>query len=304
MTGGWLFNHQRALRLALARLLQTPFATLFTLLVIGLALSLPSAMYIGLKNLNHWLGHLPITPEISVFTQTDDPAALKSLESALRNSADVSAVRLIRREEALKSLAQQLNISDLADGLSHNPLPHTWVVRLNDNTAPERFAQLQQQFSQLPNVVAVQYDAALNQKLHALRQFVANTTLALGVLLAIALTAVVANTIRLQILTQRDEIEVSMLIGATDAYIRRPFMYFGLLQGLLGGLTALLLLTGFSLLTQPYLADLLQNYGNSFTPQMLSPEETLALPLGTALLAALSAQFAAMRHLRQMRPSI
>lgn len=304
MTGSWLLNHRRAFGLAFERLLQTPFATLFTLLVIGLALSLPSGMYIGLKNLNHWLGHLPINPEISVFTQADDPAALKTIESALKNAADVKGVRLIRREEALKSLSQQLNINDLTDGLNRNPLPHTWVVSLSENALPEQYAQLQQQFSALPNVTAVQYDATLNQKLHSLRQFVSNATLALSLLLAIVITAVVANTIRLQILTQRDEIEVSMLIGATDAYIRRPFMYFGLLQGMLSGLAALLLLAGFSAFTQPYLADFMQSYGSQFVPQSLTLNEAIALPLVTALLAGLSAQFAAMRHLQHMRPSL
>ncbi len=300
----WLLNHQRAFRLALLRLLQTPFATLFTLLVVGLALSLPSAMYVGLKNLNHWLGHLPISPEISVFTQTDDPAALRTLEQSIRGEAGVSAVRLIRREDALKTLAQQLNINDLVDGLARNPLPHTLVVTLGPDTPPDRYSQLQQKFAALPTVLAVQYDAALNQKLHALRQLVANAALGLGFLLAIAITAVVANTIRLQILTQRDEIEVSMLIGATDAYIRRPFMYFGLLQGLLGGLTALLLLAGFSWLTQPYLAEFTQSYGNTFIPQSLSLSEAIALPVCTAALASLSAHIAAMRHLHRMRPSL
>lgn len=302
MNAGWLINHQRAFGQALQRLLHAPIATLFTLLVMGLAISLPALLYLATKNVDQWLGNLPVTPEISVFTQTDDRQALQQMESQLRAQPEVASVRLIRREEAIKALSERLGVSDLASGLPQNPLAHTWIIRLKDNAAADIHAQLQQSLARLPNVAAVQYDAVLNSKLQALRSFSRNAAWALAALLAIALASVIGNTIRLQILTQRDEIEVSILIGATSAFIRRPFMYFGLLQGVLGGLMALLLLALLSSLTTPYLTELLQSYGSHLNLQSLNMKEALLVLLAPAILGGISAQLAASHHLRTMRP--
>lgn len=234
----WLSLHLRALALALRRLARQPLGTLLSALVVGIALSLPAAGYVLLDNVAALARGVSGTPEISIFmVQEAGAAELGAVERQLRGDPAVASYRLVSREEALRQL-EQSGLGDVLGGLPANPLPDAFVVTPRGDD-PQLYQLLEVRFSQFDGVEHVQLDSAWVERLHALLGLGKSAVSLLAVLLGFALVIVTFNTIRLQIMTQRQEIDVSRLLGATDAFIRRPFYWFGTLQGVLGGLVAL-----------------------------------------------------------------
>ncbi len=296
----WLRQQFRASLAALRQLAGHPVATLMTTLAIGVAISLPSGLYLILSNLDRLAGDLPAQPEISLYLDTAiTPAARNAIAARLKDHPGLAMQRFVPRDEALKALGESQNLDDIIAGLDTNPLPDAWVIRPSDTT-PEHMAQLQAEFKQLPGVDQVQVDSAWAQRLHAALGLGQTAVLLLATLLGIALVAISGNAIRALILSKRDEIEVSRLIGATDRYIRRPFLFLGALQGLLGGLAAAGVLAGAGLLLQPYVARLATLYGSQYQlrpPTLL--EFTVALAV-TTLLGWLGAWFTVARTFHQV----
>lgn len=234
----WLSLHLRALALALRRLARQPLGTLLSALVVGIALSLPAAGYVLLDNVAALARGVSGTPEISIFmVQEAGAAELGAVERQLRGDPAVASYRLVSREEALRQL-EQSGLGDVLGGLPANPLPDAFVVTPRGDD-PQLYQRLEARFRELDGVEHVQLDSAWVERLHALLGLGKSAVSLLAVLLGFALVIVTFNTIRLQIMTQRQEIDVSRLLGATDAFIRRPFYWFGTLQGALGGLVAL-----------------------------------------------------------------
>ena len=296
----WLRQQLRASLAALKQFAAHPVATLLTTLAIGVAISLPSGMYLILNNLDRLAGDLPAQPEISLYLDADvSPAARDAIAARLKRHPGLAMQRYVPRDEALKALGESQNLEDIIAGLESNPLPDAWVVRPR-NITPEHMAQLQDEFKQLPGVEQVHLDSAWAQRLDAALGLGQTAVLLLAALLGIALVAISGNAIRALILTKRDEIEVSRLIGATDRYIRRPFLFLGALQGLLGGLAATGVLAGAGLLLQPYVARLATLYGSRY--QLLPPtlfEFAVALAV-TTLLGWLGAWFTVARTFHQV----
>jgi len=296
----WLRQQLRASLAALKQLAAHPVATLLTTLAIGVAISLPSGMYLILSNLDRLAGDLPAQPEISLYLDTDvSPAARDAIAARLKRHPGLAMQRYVPRDEALKALGQSQNLDDIIAGLETNPLPDAWVVRPR-NITPEHMAQLQDEFKQLPGVDQVHLDSAWAQRLQAALGLGQTAVLLLAALLSIALVAISGNAIRALILAKRDEIEVSRLIGATDRYIRRPFLFLGALQGLLGGLAAAGVLAGAGLLLQPYVARLATLYGSQYQlrpPTLLEFAVALAV---TTLLGWLGAWFTVARTFHQV----
>lgn len=296
----WLRQQFRASLAALRQLAGHPVATLMTTLAIGVAISLPSGLYLILSNLDRLAGDLPAQPEISLYLDTEvSPAARDAIAARLKRHPGLAMQRFVPRDEALKALGESQNLDDIIAGLDTNPLPDAWVIRPADTT-PEHMAQLQAEFKQLAGVDQVQVDSAWAQRLHAALGLGQTAVLLLAALLGIALVAISGNAIRALILSKRDEIEVSRLIGATDRYIRRPFLFLGALQGLLGGLAAAGVLAGAGLLLQPYVARLATLYGSQYQlrpPTLL--EFTVALAV-TTLLGWLGAWFTVARTFHQV----
>ncbi|MBI1905787.1 MAG: ABC transporter permease [Rhodocyclales bacterium] len=235
---GWLYLHLRAIAQALVRLARHPLGTLLSALVVGIALSLPAAGYLLLDNIGSLARGVSGTPEISLFlVQEATDADIAAIEKRLGGDDMVASFRHVSRDEALRQL-EKGGLGDVLGGLASNPLPDAFVVNVRGDD-PGNYESMQARFREWDKVEHVQLDSAWVQRLHALLGLGKSAVLLLAGLLGFALVIVTFNTIRLHILTQRHEIDVSRLLGATDPFIRRPFYWFGSLQGLLGGLVAL-----------------------------------------------------------------
>jgi cell division transport system permease protein len=287
----WLNHHGHSLRLAARRLVGAPVATLLNILVIGIALSLPIGLYVALGNLQRLAGQAPQDPEITVFlkAETNESGARKLMER-LRTTPNVAGTRFISREDGLKSL-EQGGMGDLLAGLEGNPLPHALSVRPRESD-PATIEALAASLRKLPEAEHVSLDSDWAKRLAALLRFGDAVVWMLAGVLALALAAITGNTIRLQIYALRDEIEVSRLIGASDRFIRRPFLYFGALQGFLGGVAGWGLVSAAKLGLAHHVDQLAAAYGTLFPLYGLNLYETLALLASAALLGLLGAYLA------------
>jgi cell division transport system permease protein len=290
---GWLRQHAAALRTAAQRLWRP--SGLASALVIGIAVSLPAGSYALLESLRALAGRATLEPQISLFLRPDAKRAeADALGRTLHADPRVSKVRFVPREEALKQLGAVEGMGEVIASLGRNPLPDAFVVTASENALEPLAADL----AKLPGVAHVQADSAWARRLGALERLGR-----LGLwLLAALLGAVIFNTIRLQILTQREEIEVSKLIGATDAFIRRPFYYLGLLQGAAGGVFALAIVAGLLAALNIEVRSLADSYGSGFRLAFLSASAAgvvLALAGG---LGWLGAHLSVSRHLRDIEP--
>ena len=297
-----LIHHFQVIQFTLRRLRATPVSSLLNILVIGVALSLPTGGYVLLQNVQSLSDKLVGAPQISIFlnmnaTQTD----ISQLNKQLSQHAAVSHVEFVSREDALQQLKLSTGLADVTGGLTQNPLPHAFILSPK-NKDIESLEALRDELKTWPKIEHVQLDSAWVRKLEALLKFARLSVLILAGLLSFALVAITFNTIRLQILTQREEIEVSKLIGATNSFIRRPFMYFGLIQGLLGGGTAWLIVTVSLSLLNVSMADLTHLYASNFLLHHLSMEDSITLLVFSAYLGWLGALLSVSQHLWQIEP--
>ncbi len=292
----WLRQHRRALAGAIARLAKA--SGLASAIVIGVALSLPAGGYALLENLRGLAGRLTLEPRLSVFLRPEAKRAeTEALGAALRADARIAAARFVPREEALGELKATEGIAEVVAALERNPLPDAFVVSAKDQGAAALDA-LAADLRRLPAVAHVQADADWARRLAALAGIARLALAFLAALLGFALIAVTFNTIRLQILTRREEIEVSRLIGATDAFIRRPFYYLGLLQGLAGGGVALAIVAAGLALLNGEVRVLAESYGSAFRLAFLAQADAMAVVLLAGLLGWLGAFLSVSRHLR------
>lgn len=284
----WLNQHLTALRDALRRLVGAPLNTVLSLFVIGIALTLPAAGWLVIDNFQRAASSASGVQQISLFMALDaDRKAVDEIESRLK-LATAERWRFVSREEALKHLQGSAGMGELVASLPRNPLPDAFVVEPSDTT-PEAMDRMAKTFASWPKVAHVQLDSAWVKRFDALLRIGRLAVSLLAVVFAAALVAATFNTIRLQILAHSAEIEVARLIGATDAWIRRPFAYFGALQGGLGGLfAALMVALGSQLLSAP-VSDLARLYGASFVLQGPSTGLAALLVLAGAFLGWIGA---------------
>jgi cell division transport system permease protein len=286
----WLRQHFQAVRSALQRL------SVLNALVIGIALALPAGGYALLESLRPAGARLALEPRIALFLEPQARRAdAEALGRRLRADRRIASVRFIPREEALKEMNAVQGLSEVISALGRNPLPDAFVVTSSEDLAGE--------LAKLRGVAHVQADAVWARRLAAIAAIAQLGLWVLAALLGAALVAVTFNTIRLQILTQRDEIEVSKLIGATDAFIRRPFYYLGLLQGLVGGAVALAVVAVALGLLNREVRVLAESYESSFRFAFLPAAEALAVVLFAGLLGWLGAQLSVSRHLQAIEPT-
>lgn len=293
----WLAQHRLALSQVLTRMWRTRLSVLTMMGVIGIALTLPAMLFVAIDNLRRAAGSLDDTPQISVFLALDAPAqTVAELDQRLRQHADIAGYRFVGRDDAWRQLQQQSGLADIAGGLEDNPLPDAYIIEPRSGD-PASLEKLQQELMQWPGVEHALLDAAWVKRLHALLQLGQKAVLVLAGLLGFALLAVTGNSIRLQIMTQREEIGLARLIGATDRFIRRPFLYAGSLYGLGGGIAALLMLQTTVWLFNRSVADLARQYGSDFRLTLPAADLTLGL-LGIAtLLGWIGAWWAVQRSL-------
>lgn len=296
---GWLRHQKQALGSAVRRLRAQPVSALLTALAMGVAISLPSGLYLGLGNLSRLAGGLPAQPEISLFLDAKVSTVDKQAIAARLRQPDIAEARFVPRDEALAALSAAQDLGDIAAGLTRNPLPDAWVVRPHAASRAD-LERVAKDLTTLPGVAEIHLDSQWADRLQAALAIGRTGVWLLGGLFAIALIAISGNAIRAQVLARRDEIHVSRLIGATDRYIRRPFLYLGALQGLLGGLAAhgVLVVAG-AILHAPveHLAGL---YGSTF--HLLPPTgfEVAAVLTLTTLFGWFGAWLSVTRALQQV----
>lgn len=296
----WLNAHQQAFLLVLKKLRAAPLANLIMIAVIGVTLSLPAGLYLVIDNLRTVAGAIETEPQLTLFLASDSSAAdIKDIEQRLAAQPAVHDFQFLGREAAWRALQEKNGLNDTLAGLQKNPLPDAFIVHAK-STDPAAVEILQQEFANWPHIEHTQLDAAWVKRLYAVLQLGNKAVLILSGLLGFALFAIIGNTIRLQILTQREEIEVSKLIGATDRFIRRPFLYAGTLHGLLGGVMAWLILWAALYIFNLSVSDLARLYASNFELKPLALDASLALICGSALLGWLGSWSAVGRYLSRL----
>jgi len=297
----WLRQHWQTCMLTLARLAGSPFATLLNVTVIGVALALPLGGYMLLQNMGSVTRQATGNPQVSLFLAPEaGKSDIAALETRLKQLPGVRAVRFISREQALAGLKRSENMAEVVAALQSNPLPDAFVVEAGGSAA--ELERLEPELKALPKVAHVQLDSAWLKRLETLVALGRTAVLILTVLLAFGLVAVTFNTIRLQILTQKDEIILSKLIGATDAFIRRPFYYLGLMQGILGALAALGMVYVCMLILNMSILELAQLYGSDFRLGFFGFADCLTLVTFAATLGWIGAYLSVSRHLADIEP--
>jgi cell division transport system permease protein len=294
----WVFAHAAALSDALRRLASTPFATLLSVIAIGTALSLPLTLYMVIDQFGGIAKHLSRDPRVSVFLVPDAGADdARSIEQRLKQHDSVASVDFVPRDTALAELERTAGLGDVRATLGQNPLPDAFIVTAR-GSSPTALEALQKEVSAWPEVEHVQADAQWAQRLQALLRLGRAVALITAVLLGALLAAITFNTIRLQILARKEEIEVSRLIGATKGFVRRPFLYLGLLQGLAGGIAALVIAGGALWALSRELEALAVLYGASFSLTGPGLREAVAALASAALLGAAGAWVSASKYLK------
>jgi len=294
--------HRANLVGAIKRLAGQPFASLLTILVIATALALPAGLRVAVNNAdavsNSWQG----AADFTVYLKLDvSEEAARRIAHALEARPDVASVTFIDRDAALAEFRARSGFGEALDALGGNPLPHTLVVSPGSGVATDVEA-LAKAIGTLPETDLVQVDTAWVARLRAMLALADRLVDFATVLLALAVSIVIGNTIRLEINNRSVEIEVTKLVGGTDGFIRRPFLYLGLCYGLAGAVVALAIIAVALLLLGPPVRALAALYGSGFSLAGLSLRESGILLGGGAVLGWAGAGLAAARHLRAIEP--
>lgn len=301
----WLRQHVFALKGAIPRPGRGFGSFAFNVLVVAIALALPFAGLTVLENMRPVSAQLAVEPEISVFLSMDTPrqrasALAPEIQRVLQDSQTGGTIEFIPRENALRALKERSAIADAVTTLGNNPLPDGYVLKLAgfDNAQDARRVEdIAVQIKALPGVEYVQVDSAWVQRLSALLNVLRMALLFLAATLGVVVVAVVFNTIRLQVMTQREEIEVSRLVGATDGFICRPFYYSGALLGLAAGALALGMVALGMRPLNAAIAEFARLYASEFQLLPLGWLLTTALLLLSAFLGLCGAMLSVRRHL-------
>src|SRR5487761_37926 len=297
-------RHAQALLGSLGRLQRNPLATVLTLLVIGLALALPAALGLFITNAQSATGGFGHAVDMSVYLKSDVPLAkAQQLADATRQRPDVAQVTVIPADEGLADFRKYSGFGAALDALKSNPLPNVLhVVPRRDASSAADLESLRSYFAAWPEVDLVQLDTEWVLRFNAILAVLRRLVLIAAVLLGAGVLAVVGNTIRLEILNRRAEIEVTKLVGGSNAFVRRPFLYTGLLYGIGGAALAWAILEAALLVLDQPVATLAQLYGSRYALQGPSGQVLAALFGGGMVLGWLGAWISAHRHLRSIEP--
>jgi cell division transport system permease protein len=298
-------RHAQTLIGSLGRLVKQPFASFMTMGVIGIALALPLLGTLFLENARLATSNLNSAFDLSVYLDKKAGSArAQALVKQLKLRGDVAAVRLITAEQALAEFRSDSGFGKALDALTENPLPDTLVVTPTlDASTPHGTESLKAAIAAMSDVQAVQLDTEWVKRLHAMLQVLRSVVLLTGALLGVGIVLIVSNTIRLDILNRRAEIEVMKLVGASDGFARRPFLYSGIWYGLGGGVLALGLVAAAGAILASPVEQLATLYGSGFRLQGLG-FPTASLVLGVAVLLAWAGSWlAAERHIREIEPA-
>jgi len=298
----WLESHRSSLLDSLRRLGKQPIGSFFTCLVMAVALSLPMGLSLLLSNVERLGGSWQRAAQISLYLKLDASVSEgEALRTQIKGMPGVADAEYVSREQALDEFQQQSGLGEALRELPENPLPGVVVVTPAEVDKPALEA-LRQRLAELPKVELAQLDLVWVERLAAILKLGDRFVFGLTVLLVSALLLVIGNTIRLHIENRRTEIEVIKLVGGTDAYVRRPFLYMGALYGLGAGVLSWgVLAFGLNWLDDA-VVGLSGLYGSDFSLAGVPPADGLSLLLGAVLLGYIGAWIAVARHLRELAP--
>ncbi len=300
----YLLRHLQVMLFSLGRLWQQPLASLMTATVIGIALALPAGLYVLLQNVNtvsdQWDDASKITLYLEQGIQNNHG---EKLATDIRTWPEISETHYQSSDQTLEEFRVLSGLNDLLNALPKNPLPAVIIVTPDeDNVASHSIAGLLEKLQALASVDQVQLDMEWLQRLRSINKLLERGIGLLAALLSLSVLLVIGNTIRLAILSRQSEIRVMKLVGATDRFIRRPFLYTGFWYGILGGLFAwITLIIMLSLISEP-VNDLTSRYSSAFVLQWFSGLLFVALPSIGTLLGISGAWLAVGRHLDQIEP--
>lgn len=302
---GWLSSHAQGTIASLGRLFHTPVATSMTVAVIAIALALPAGLHVLIRNVEGvaagWDGNASLT--LFLKASVSDQQA-ERLAGELRGWPEVSGVRVVTRGEALADLRDRGGFAAALDLLQENPLPAVLILRPGLGlTEPQAVEQLRVRLEKLPDADFAQLDLQWVRRLRAITEILQRGALLLAALLGVGVLLIVGNTIRLEIDDRRQEIAIMELVGATPAFIRRPFLYSGFWYGLLGGLGAWLLVSLSLALMQEPVLRLFALYGNRFQFAGVDVPTFLLLVFGSTMLGLLGSWLSVTRHIAALDPT-
>lgn len=301
----YLLRHVQVMLFTLGRLWRQPLASLMTVVVIGIALALPAGLYVILKNIEQVSSQWDDAAQISLFLKQDSSdSQAKALANKLKTWPEITAINYQSASQSLEEFRQLSGLGSLLDTLPTNPLPAVIIVHPNNNDLrPDAIGSLLSRLEALPDVHQAQLDMEWLQRLRSINDMGKRGISILGLLLSLSVLLVIGNTIRLAILNQQSEIRVIKLVGGTNTFIRRPFLYTGFWYGILGGLVAwLTLLFTMSLINGP-INELARQYESQFTLVWLSGSMIVILPFTGMLLGVMGAWLAVGRHLSAIEPN-
>ena len=301
----YLVRHAQMALNSLGRLYRAPLASLMTAAVIGIALALPAGLYLLTGNLQRLSTQWDGGANLSVFLRHDvSVTQAQALKHKLEDWPEIEKLQLITPQQALAEFREMSGFGDALDILDENPLPVVLAVKpVTSASGAASATALLERLQKLPQVDLAQLDLQWVKRFNAIVDIARRTIWVMATLLGLAVLLITGNTIRLEIQNRREEIEITKLIGATGAFIRRPFLYSGLWYGLSGALLAeFLVALAFLQLDSP-VRQLAGLYQSGFRLQPLSPAESLSLLLAGILLGLLGAWLAVGRHLAAIEPS-
>ena len=300
----YVARHVQALLASLGRLLRFPFASFMTILVIAVAFVIPAALALAVQNLSRATAGFANAIELSVFLKKETAlTTANQLAENARARADVAEVTLIPADRGLAEFREYSGFGAALDALKENPLPHVLRIKpREENSSPAAVETLRRYLTAWPEVDLVQLDAQWVQRLNALLRLAATLAWVAAVTLGIGVLAIVGNTIRLEILNRQGEIEVTKLVGGSNAFVRRPFLYIGALYGLCGALLAwMIVLICLHVIAVP-VSEVAQLYGSRISLTAPTAAETGALLGAGFVLGWIGAWLSAAKHLRGIEP--
>lgn len=279
----WLNQHVQAIKLVLARMHNNKLSTFMISLVIAVAMSVPGLFYMGVDHLSKLSNHMQDETEISLFLKLDaNPNVASEIDAALAKNTAIKQYHLVTKDQAwkdLKAKAESNKIDNEVSQLTRNPLPDAFFIQAK-SADPATLEALKNELQGIPGVDQAVLNSEWAKRLSTILALGTKIILFIAALLAVALLIIIGNTVRMQILTQKDEIIVSKLIGATTGFIRTPFLYAGMVYGLFGGLLAMVILTLIVQLYNQSVTQLSHLYSSDFSLPWLN------IPLYIAIVVA------------------
>lgn len=301
----WMIHHARTLIASLGLLSRNGLSSFMTMAVIAIALALPTGMYLGLSNISSISVGWDNSAQISLFLKSDvTERRARSLANKLKLFETIEQVKFIHKDDAMKEFQRVSGFGGALEALGENPLPFVITVQPQvDPQRPDKIRHLLKELEQLPEVDLAQLDLQWVKRLYSMIEIGTKLIWLIAGLLGLAVLLVVGNTIRLDIQNRREEIEVTKLIGGTNAFIRRPFLYTGFWYGLTGGLLAWIL-TALSIgLLDDSVSQLALLYDGGFQLKGLTLDGALLLTGFSCMLGLMGSWLAVTRHLHEIEPS-